>query len=271
MGKSYRLPTKNKSQGGNKQTSAQAKSKKTSVVEPLLGKEHKNVSIKSRELEGACLYLVCGHGGPDPGAIGKVGRRQLHEDEYAYDIVLRLGRALMEKGATVHFIIQDKKDGIRDDKYLSNSERETCMGSPIPLDHVARLQQRCNAINRLARQDKEKYKRAIFIHVDSRRRKEQVDVFLYHATKSTLGRRLANNIRRTVEQKYDTHQPNRGFHGTVSARNLYVLRKSNPVAAFLELGNIQNERDRKRLIIASNREALANWICQGILKDFKNR
>ena len=58
----------------------------------------------------------------------------MHEDEYAYDIILRLGRALMEKGAKVHIIIQDEKDGIRDDRYLSNSDRETCLGQTIPLD-----------------------------------------------------------------------------------------------------------------------------------------
>ena len=27
----------------------------------------------------------------------------------------------------------------------------------------------------------------------------------------------------TFESKYDKHQPNRGFEGTVSSRNLYVL------------------------------------------------
>ena len=244
---------------------------KTSVCEPLFGPNYQTVRIKSHELEGACLYLVSGHGGPDPGAIGKVRGRELHEDEYAYDIILRLARALTEKGAKVHVIIQDAKDGIRNDRYLDNSERETCMGQPIPLGQVERLQQRCDAINRLSRKDKEKYKRSIFIHVDSRGKKDQVDVFFYHSPGSQQGKRLAQNIHRTFERKYDRHQPNRGFRGTVSARNLYVLLKSRPVAAFLELGNIQNERDRKRLVLPSNRQALADWICEGIARDYKSR
>ena len=44
------------------------------------------------------------------------------------------------------------------------------MGSPIPLNQVQRLQQRCDKINALYRKDRKKYKycRAIFIHVDSR-------------------------------------------------------------------------------------------------------
>lgn len=250
-------------------TSSTSKSSQRTITEPLFGKSLKNVAIKSQELAGACFYLVSGHGGPDPGAVSKVGGVTLHEDEYAYDITLRLARNLMERGAKVHIIIQDSKDGIRDDKHLSNSKRETCLGKAIPLNHTRRLKQRCDAINRLARKDKERYKRAIFIHVDSRRVKEQIDVFLYHAPKSSLGKRLANNIRNTIENKYGQHQPGRGFKGTVSDRRLYVLRETTTVAAFLELGNIQNEKDRKRLVIPNNRQALANWICQGIIKDYK--
>ena len=263
LGRSYRLPTGVK--GGKK------KSGRGSTTEPLFGPSLQTVKVQSHELDGACFYLCSGHGGPDPGAIGKAGKRELHEDEYAYDITLRLGRALMRKGAKVHFIIQDAKDGIRDDYYLSNSDRETCMGNPIPLDQLARLQQRCNAIDRLARKDKAKYKRSVFIHVDSRSKKDQVDVFFYHAPGSRNGKRLAGNIHKTFERKYDKHQPNRGFRGTVSERNLYVLSHSNPAAVFLELGNIQNARDRQRLVIPSNRQALADWICQGIVNDYQGR
>ena len=100
------------------------------------------------------FYLVSGHGGPDPGAIGIYQGRQLHEDEYAYDIILRLARELLSRGAKVHIIIQDKKDGIRDGHVLANSKRETCMGDPIPLNQVARLKQRCDWVNKLYRKDK---------------------------------------------------------------------------------------------------------------------
>lgn len=269
LGKTYLLP-EGASRSCNDRTSSNKK-KSSTVNEPLLGSRYENVRITSRKLEGACFYLVSGHGGPDPGAISKVGKRELHEDEYAYDIILRLGRCLLSHGAKVHFIIQDAKDGIRNDRYLDNSKRETCMGDPIPLDQVARLQQRCRKINNLTYKDKSRYKRAIFIHVDSRGRSDQVDVFFYHHEGSKYGRRLAENIHQTFEHKYDKHQPNRGFSGTVSARNLYVLKNSNPPGVFLELGNLQNEKDRKRLILESNRQALAEWICQGIIKDFKKQ
>ena len=68
------------------------KKKQASGKEPLFGKALASYPINSRELSGACFYLVGCHGGPDPGAIGTYQGHKLHEDEYAYDIVLRLGR-----------------------------------------------------------------------------------------------------------------------------------------------------------------------------------
>lgn len=237
--------------------------------ESLFGKKLATYQITSNELSGACFYLVSGHGGPDPGAIGIYQGRQLHEDEYAYDIILRLARELLTRGAKVHIIIRDKKDGIRDGHILSNSKRETCMGDPIPLNQVERLKQRCKWVDKLFKKDKSNYKRAIFIHVDSRSKGKQTDVFFYHAPGSSKGKRLANNLHRTFDKKYDKHQPNRGFTGTVSGRNLYVLRNTQPVAVFLELGNIQNKRDQQRLVLQNNRQALAKWIAEGIVTDYK--
>lgn len=236
--------------------------------EPLFGKKYANYSQVSSELKGACFYLVSGHGGPDPGAIGKIGNHELHEDEYAYDIILRIARNLMQRGAKVHIIIQDKKDGIRDGMYLNNTKRETCMGSKIPLNQVSRLKQRCDKINALMKQDKETYKRALFIHVDSRARGKQMDVFFYHAG-SKQGKKLANTVKQTFKRKYAHHQPGRGFTGTVSKRNLYVLRNAQPVSLFIEIGNIQNKYDQQRIILSNNRQALANWISEAFVKDYK--
>ena len=241
------------------------------VREPLFGKKQAEIQPVGQSLKGACFYVVSGHGGPDPGAIGKMSHKKLHEDEYAYDVALRLARQLMLEGAEVHIIIQDAKDGIRDDAYLKNSKRETCMGSPIPLNQTARLQQRCTVINNLYKKDRQRYKycRAIFLHVDSRSRRAQTDVFFYHAPKSAQGERLATTMKRTFESKYGRHQPNRGFRGTVSERGLYVLLNATPVALFVELGNIQNTFDQRRFVIDSNREALARWMKDGFVADYK--
>lgn len=269
----YTLPSSSSSstKTSTKQSSDKKSQSGTKRKNPLFGKKYENYTVSSNRLKGACFYLSSGHGGPDPGAIGKVDGKSLHEDEYAYDITLRLARRLLEEGATVHIIIQDAKDGIRDDKFLASSKRETCMGKAIPLNQKARLKQRSDKINSLSKSSKEKYKRAVFIHLDSRSQKHQLDVFFFHAKNSAEGKKLANTMKNTFRDQYKKHQPNRGFTGTVSSRNLYVLEKTTTVGIFAELGNIQNSFDQRRFLDPDNRQALANWMCRGFIQDYENR
>ena len=270
LGVSYKLPPLAKTGSEIKANPAQQKTSKTGT-EPLFGKDLAKYEIISDRLKGACFFLVSGHGGPDPGAITKIGNVTLHEDEYAYDIMLRLARNLLQEGATVHIIIQDAKDGIRDDKYLSNSNRETCMGKEIPLNNVERLNQRCDKINSLSKKSNAKYQRAVFIHLDSRPKKQPVDIFFYHWEDSPKGKELANTLRKTIHENYNKNQPNRGFDGTVKSRNLHVLRKSNPASVLVELGNLRNEgRDRQRFLESNNRQAVANWLYKGLIKDYED-
>ncbi|MCC8146609.1 MAG: N-acetylmuramoyl-L-alanine amidase [Bacteroidales bacterium] len=254
---------------GNEKENKSARKIGGIYTEPLFGKKYQDYSIKSTDLAGACFYLVSGHGGPDCGATTKINGRTLHEDEYAYDVMLRLARNLLEHGATVHIIIQDAKDGIRDQEFLNNSETETCMGKAIPRDQKLRLKQRCDKINELSAKAQEKYERAIFIHLDSQGHKKQLDVYFYHQQKRG-SERLAETMRNTFRTQYKKHQPNRGFSGTVSYRSLYVLNNTNPVSIFAELANMQNEHDRRRYLDVNNRQAMANWMLRGFVQDYKN-
>ena len=242
---------------------------KTITVD-LFGKANSKVSIKSNELKGCFYYLVSGHGGPDPGAMTNHGGNTLCEDEYAYDVTLRLAKSLMEKGATVYIIIKDLNDGIRDENFLTCDKDEICHpNQKIPYNQVKRLKQRAGVINSLyAKHKKEaKKQRCIVIHVDSRSKNEQIDVFFYHHRYSKTGKKLANTIRNTFETKYQEHQKGRGYEGAVSYRSLYMLTKTSPVTCYIELGNIQHNRDRKRVEVKDNRQALANWISAALSKE----
>ncbi len=261
----------NSSASNSSASNSSARSGNKTIREPLFGKSLAEVKVTGNRLKGACFYVVSGHGGPDPGAIGRIGSVELHEDEYAYDVALRLARNLMEEGAKVYIIIQDAKDGIRDDQYLNNSKRETCMGAPIPLNQVARLRQRCEKINALYQKDRKSYTycRSIFLHVDSRGKRSSDRCILLSCPNSANGKRLATTMKSTFGSKYDRHQPNRGFSGTVSPRNLYVLANSSPAGVFVELGNIQNTFDQRRFVMSSNRQALAKWMMEGFITDYK--
>jgi N-acetylmuramoyl-L-alanine amidase len=39
---------------------------------------------------------------------------------------------------------------------------------------------------------------------------------------------------------------------------------------FVEVGNIQNSYDQQRIVLKDNRQALANWLCEGFVTDYKN-
>lgn len=239
-------------------------------IHEIYGNGYHEVNIKSNELAGTVYYLVSGHGGPDPGAVGFLDNHMLCEDEYAYDVTLRLARNLTERGATVYMIIRDPNDGIRDDAYLKPDRDEVCYPSlEIPQGQLERLKQETGAVNKLYRSNKGKFQRMIVIHVDSRSRKENIDVFFYHKKGSKTGEKLALTLKETFGQRYKVHQPNRGYSGTVSHRNLYVINNSLPSSVFIELGNINHKRDQQRFLIADNRQAVANWLRDGLMEEYK--
>ncbi len=244
--------------------------KNYSVNCPIFGAKYSDVQVESNMLANCVYYLVSGHGGPDPGAIGERESNQLCEDEYAYDVSLRLARELVKYGATVYIIIQDPNDGIRDEKFLQPDDDEICIGNrAIPHERNQRLKQRVKVVNRLFRKYKDThYQRLISIHVDSRQdESKRVEIDFYHYPLSSLGGRLAENLYRTVEAKYAHFQPDRGYAGRVIPKNFYMLCETLPVSLLIELGSIRNEFDQVRLIEADNRQAIAKWLCEGLIED----
>ena len=237
----------------------------------IFGTRFQDMSPLSTNLRGAVFYIIAGHGGPDPGAITRIGNRTLHEVEYNYDFALRLARNLMRHGATVHIIIQTPGVGIRDDRYLANHRTQTTMGQVIPRAQLDRLRQRVDAVNRLYQIDRQNYSyaRAIEIHVDSRAAHVQIDLFMYYHSTQPSARQTAETLLREMERQYRIHQPNRGFSGHISHRNLYILREMNPPAIMVEVGNFQNARDRERILNHNNRQAVANWLTNGLIEDFR--
>lgn len=267
-GNTYQLPKRIYTPKPERKVTPKAKSSSY----PIFGKKYEKVPTIDNRLDGAIYYLVSGHGGPDPGAIGKYGSHTLSEDEYAYDVTLRLARNLISHGATVYLIIQDKNDGIRDDAILKMDKQETTIANEkLPLNQKQRLKQRADEVNKLYYQHKGKFQRLLAIHIDSRSKGQNIDVFFYHHHNSRRGKNLAKEIHKVFKTKYDRHQPGRNYHGTVSARSgLYMVKNTLPPIVYIELGNIKNYRDQLRFVISDNRQALANWIELGIISDFKN-
>ena len=237
---------------------------------PIFGKKYAYTPLESDQLKGQVFYIVAGHGGPDPGAMGKRGKYTLCEDEYAYDVALRLCRKLVANGATAYMITRDSNDGIRDDSFLRCDYDEVLWGNiKMFRAHKPRLFQRSDIVNELFEKHEKQgvlNQKLIAIHIDSRNRGEQTDLFFYYFPGQEEDRILALNLHRSMKRNYKRYQRNRVYHGTVSARDLHMLRETLATSVYIELGNIRNSFDQKRFVLKSNREALAKWLFEGLVK-----
>lgn len=237
----------------------------------IFGDKYAYVPLQDKSLAGAVYYLVSGHGGPDPGATTIYNNQNLCEDEYAYDITLRLARNLLEHGAIVYIITRDT-DGIRDETILPCDEDETCWGGvKIPARQKERLTQRSDIINDLYRKNKAlgiDYQRTIEIHVDSRSKQERIDLFFYYYPQSALGKALSEKLHKLIQSKYAMYRKGGSYSGDISERDLHTLREVIPTPIFIELANIQNKFDQQRILLPENRQALADWLTEGLLTDY---
>ena len=264
MGKSYFLPD-------TLETTKVEEMEREEITHQIFGDDFKRVDKVSTRLNNTVYYLISGHGGPDPGAVEKYHGKWIAEDEYAYDVTLRLARELLSHGAEVHMIVQDENDGIRDDRILELDTDETVFSNTIPLDQLERLKQRSEAVNELYLKNSGKYQRLLVTHVDSRGEGTNIDVFFYHHEKSTNGKKLAESIHQTFLRKYRKFQPNRLYNGTFMERSsLYVVKNTLPAMAYIEIGNIRSKKDQRRILDPDNRQALAKWISEGILLDYES-
>lgn len=237
----------------------------------IFGPELAQVPLKDKKLAGAIYYIVSGHGGPDPGATSSCDGQVICEDEYAYDISLRLARELLQHGALVYLITRDH-EGIQNDKLLDCDETEYCWGDKkIPAGQSERLTQRSDIVNSLYKKNKARgatYQRLIEIHVDSRSRSQRIDLFFYYYPGSKTGKALAEKMHATMKDKYSIYRSSGQYNGDVTARDLHMLREVIPTPVFIEVGNIQNKNDQKRITLHQNRQALADWLAEGLMKDY---
>ncbi len=235
----------------------------------IFGDQYAYVPKKDDKLAGRIFYIVSGHGGPDPGTIGKRAGHHLHEDEYAYDVALRLTRNILEHGGTPYMIVRDT-DGIRDERYLKGDKDEVVWGGqPIPFSQKARLGQRSNIINALYEEHLAKGitdQTMVAIHVDSRAKNKKIDLFFYHHEGDLVGAKQAERMHSMMRQQYDRVRQGRGYTGTVGARDLWVLRETKPSGVFIELGNITNPSDQVRIVEPKNRQLIADWLVLGLIR-----
>lgn len=241
---------------------------------PLYGPVYSQFEVCSDQLKDCVFYLSPGHGGPDPGTMGVREGENICEDEYALDITLRLARELEANGARVEVLIKD--EGIRDIKFLPGDSDETfANGQGIPSDQKMRLQQRVMLVNQMYRSASPPgHQRFLALHIDFRSNSQtHVDFDLYHHSSSKNGKRLASILQQTIEQQYSSRLGGRNFVGRIVSQpeedTFFVIRETKMPAVLIELANINNALDQLRFIVIDSRQRIAEWLCEGLIKDWE--
>ncbi len=240
-------------------------------VFPIFGNKYAKTPLLSNRLKGKVFFISSGHGGPDPGALGRRAARTICEDEYAYDVSLRLCRLLISHGATAYMVIRDDDDGIRNEEILPCDQDETVWGGEkVKIGQKPRLFQRSDLINELYEKHRLQGVAAqtmIEIHIDSRSKGTRVDAFFCYRASNPAGKKLAESLQSTFKSKYARLQQGRSYEGKVeNHRDLHMLRECKPNAVFVELANIRNYSDQQRIVLAKNRQLLAEWLFEGLTK-----
>lgn len=228
---------------GAKKTYFKAPGKKLEIkkVSPSIS-SLKNFSISpeaKKILKGKVICIDPGHGGSDPGAIGRLNKKEVYEKDITLSIALPLRDLLSSAGARV--VMTRTKDK---DVFAPHA------------DDVAELQARCDIAN-------EAHANAFLsLHIDAISNPKIDGVTAYYHIGSDRSLLLAHLLHRAAMRDLDF--PNRGVRGN----DFYVTAHTTMPSVLMELGYITNE---KRVKMLTSKEAplqIAQSLFNGLVDYF---
>ncbi len=189
--------------------------------------------------------IVCidpGHGGPDPGALG---RGCVREADVVLDISLHLGRYLKQAGIDVIFT------------------RTTDVDLAPGNDDKEELQARCDVANN-ARADL-----FVSVHADAFTQSSVRGTRCYHYPTSVKGQAAARAIADSIRPMAQVAGASQNM-ATISSANYYVLKNTVMPAVLVETGFVTNETDLALLCEPGYRDKMGLAIALGIIDYFRS-
>ena len=228
------------------------------------------VSQRRGSLYGWVVVLDPGHGGMDPGSSAFHGGQRVVEDEYVFDVVLRVRRIAKAKGAIVAVTL---KDSVGERNWDASKVFPDSRTERFVLDNtVARaltngLRKRLRYGNGISRKYPRHRQAWISVHFDVLGRNDEIDGVRIIAANTDL--RLA----KTLEHSFGTVKRLRDDDPVVASgdrdhgmRRLFILGSRNRIKekVLIELGNFNNRVDLWRIRDWKVREAYARAIVQAL-------
>jgi N-acetylmuramoyl-L-alanine amidase len=237
---------------------------------------------RSKPLKGWHIVLDPGHGGRDPGAIvsNKDGRnREVHvvEDEYVYDISMRVMERLVLYGADVDLTVLSpnhlKRDNVPADETFVNEQNEVYNDEtynrkkdPLVRPGSHNIQRRVMVANRFLKGSRRGRSLFISLHADNSPGRPKGPLVIYQkkgARYDKASKRFAEFVRRSLDHP--------SVRSQIGSRNLAVLRDNRSHAEILlEIRNVSFIGDAWALRFHGKRQEDAERIVKGIL-DYAKR
>lgn len=225
---------------------------------------------KRGSLYGTVVVLDPGHGGVDPGSSGISDDMRVVEDEYTYDIALRVARMVRQRQGLVFTTIKDRT-GLRDwpaNRVFSDARTERfALDNSVVRAGTAGLNKRLAYGNQISRRYPRHRQVWISIHFDVVGRIRSI------AGVRIIAPDIELSIAKALAKSFDNAQRLRSDNPVVAngdkdfgLRRLYVLTAANSIRqrVLIELGNFNNSVDVWRIRSFEVREAYARAIVQAL-------
>lgn len=185
--------------------------------------------VMTQGIKGKTVVVDPGHGGEDPGALGRLG---WHEKDYTLDIALRLASVLEKLGA--HPILTHR--GVANDTKVHSDTRIAVINSE---QTDAFISIHLNA----------------FISTNTR----GAETYYFSGEENV---RLARLIQQSVARAGMRDRQ------IVNSQTLAILRRGQPPGVLAEVGFITNPEDEKMLFDPNRRQQLAESMAEGLRRFF---
>lgn len=192
--------------------------------------EGERLVVMKQGVKGKTIVIDPGHGGRDPGALGRLG---WHEKDYTLDIALRLAAVLEEMGA----ISVMTHKGVSDDTLMYSDQR------------IAVINHRASDA-------------FISIHLNAFTQPQWRGAETYYFE----GEENVRLARLVQESMVESGMRNRQI---VNSRTLAILRRGQPPGVLAEVGFITNPEDEHMLFDPARRQRLAENLAEAIRRFFR--
>lgn len=207
---------------------------------PIFDAELGKMSHKSHKLKDAVYYLIA-----EDSSHTKT--------KFVDDITKNLAAELLKQGATVYVMGEEMPNGITEDSSMTKVNQMGCY---------------VEAINKRYLQNMGKYQRLLIIRTGGLLSTKNLDVSIYHHNKSKEGQRFAENLQNVFKKNSVSNRSSKDIDIFEDKNTLFLAKNTLPAVSLISIQDRSQIIGKKGIPVRSDKRAFANWITDGILKDY---